>query len=298
MSKPTISVIFPVYNAAAHIVESLNSILRQTFGDFEIILINDGSTDNTKDLILSISDKRIRYMENRRNLGLVHSLNKAIYYSAAPFIARMDADDIAFPQRFSHQLDVFASRPDLDILGTQTQPLGESVGMRYLCGGDLHRIYLLIYNTLSHPTIMMRRESLLKHRLYYDKSAMHAEDYKLWVDASICGLQLDVLDECLLKYRNHEGQVSEKYKACQEGQMLRIREAYASYIFNDLIFHNRQAFQMLLYGRHIGGCYHRPVIHLAELMSARNVQLGFFEPVLFDKFLDFRLDILIRNVNL
>lgn len=105
MQPPSITVILPAYNAEKYILDSMDSILNQTYENFELIIINDGSTDSTANLILSRNDKRIILLENKKNLGIVNALNKGISMSKGQYIARMDSDDISAPRRLEKQIE-------------------------------------------------------------------------------------------------------------------------------------------------------------------------------------------------
>ena len=109
---PKISVVMPAYNAEKYIGESIDSILNQTYGDFEFIIINDGSRDSTKEIILSYSDNRIVYLENEINSGIVVTLNKGLKYATGEYIARMDADDIAVAERLEKQIEFMEKNKD------------------------------------------------------------------------------------------------------------------------------------------------------------------------------------------
>lgn len=188
-----ISVILPVFNAQQFIEESIDSVLAQTLGDFELLIINDGATDNTKEIILSKKDKRIVYIENERNLGLIKTLNKGLYFSKGAFIARMDADDIAYPQRLEKQLTHMENNVTVDLLGTGITMLDTLQHVILPYSAAQHKLYLLSRNTIAHPTVMIRRKSIQQQYLYYDKDALYAEDYKLWIDCSIRNLKIESL---------------------------------------------------------------------------------------------------------
>lgn len=116
LNNPLISVLMPAYNAEKYIKEAIESILNQTFSNFEFIIIDDGSIDATEEIIKSFKDSRIVYIKNEKNLGLIKTLNKGISIARGEFIARMDSDDISMPQRFELQLDVFKKYKGVDIV--------------------------------------------------------------------------------------------------------------------------------------------------------------------------------------
>lgn len=114
-----ISVVLPAYNVQDTIGESIDSILSQTFTDFELIIINDGSQDNTEEVIHAYSDKRIRYYRNEKNEGLIYTLNRGLDLAQGKYIARMDADDVSLPTRFEKQVKVMEESPNIVVCGTQ-----------------------------------------------------------------------------------------------------------------------------------------------------------------------------------
>ena len=226
-----ISVLLPVYNAQDFIFESIDSILKQTFEDFELLIFNDGSTDKSKEIIHSINDKRIIYLENTTNKGIVYNLNKGIYYSKGDYIARMDADDIAFKNRFEKQFYFLENEREIDILATGLQVLGtNSISIKEF-SPDFHKIYLLKGNTVAHPTVMIRKKSLTSIGLKYDSQALYVEDYKLWLDACLNNLKIHSLSEVLLYYRSHTNQISKKKFNQQVNNSRLLKFLYAHYYF-------------------------------------------------------------------
>ncbi len=122
---PKISVVLPVYNSEKYIAEAVQSILDQTFTDFELLIINDASTDGTLQILESFKDDRLKIINNPTNLKVVKSLNKGLELAQGEFIARMDADDIAYPQRFEKQIAYFKKYPQVDVCGTWVQAFGD-----------------------------------------------------------------------------------------------------------------------------------------------------------------------------
>lgn len=215
MTIPTISVIMPTYNADKYLRESIESILGQTYTDFEFIIINDGSTDQTKQIIESYQDPRIRLINHNYNQGLVKSLNQGIKLARGQFIARMDADDIASPARFQIQLDYMNSDPQVGVCGSWIKVFGSQ---NYLWRTPIthERITtkLLFESSIAHPTVMIRKSVFDKYELSYDQAYEYAEDYALWVEMAKHS-QLANIPKVLLKYRQHSTQVSKARKQAQ-----------------------------------------------------------------------------------
>lgn len=230
---PSVSVLLPVYNAERYVVQAVQSILDQTYRDFELILINDGSTDSSLSILepFAARDPRIRLI-SRENRGLVHTLNEGLSLARGAFIARMDADDIADPLRFEKQVAFLQIHTQCVAVGCRTylidhegQPLRPQKVV--LCTHEEIDRALLSGKTgiISHPTAMIRTDALLKVNGYRDLAP--CEDYDLWLRLAEIG-QLANMPEILLHYRFHNHSYS--YQRIQLSRQLvpsLIKEAYA-----------------------------------------------------------------------
>ena len=210
--NPAISVILPVYNAEAYVREAVESILAQNFTDFELIAINDGSTDGSGAILreLAARDTRIMLVE-RPNGGLVLALNDGIESARADLIARMDADDVAMPERFALQYARMVEEPELAVLGSFIRVMNKA--------GNIIRLgeYPLTPKAAAcclergcpviHPAVMMRRDAVLEAG-GYRKAFPHAEDYDLWLRMSDLGYAIANLPQLLLNYREHGANVT------------------------------------------------------------------------------------------
>lgn len=206
-SSPTISVIMPVYNAEQHLVEAIESILNQTYKDFEFIIINDGSTDNSEKIILSFKDRRIKYIKNDENLQIVKTLNKGLFIACGEFIARMDADDISLETRFEEQLN-HMNKNNIDVCGSWVQTIGKN--KQYWKFPILHdeiKVNLLFHSSIAHPSVMIRKKVFETHK--YKEEFNKAEDYALWVEI-INKFKCENLPKLLLSYRIHDTQTNKK----------------------------------------------------------------------------------------
>jgi glycosyltransferase involved in cell wall biosynthesis len=211
------------YNAAAFLPAAIDSILGQTFTDFELILIDDGSKDATPDIINGYADPRIRAVRNPQNLGLIGSLNRGLDLARGEFIARMDADDEALPRRFEEQVRFLDAHPEIGLCGTAIETFGarqERWNLEHT--PERVRCQLLFDPGLSHPTAMFRRAILEAHKLRYDPAYLHAEDYALWVRLAEV-TQVANVPEVLLKYRLHPESVSHTNRGTQQDTADRIR---------------------------------------------------------------------------
>ncbi len=215
MPAPRVSVLMAVYDGETYLDEAIQSVLNQTFHDFEFIVINDGSTDGTAKIIERYrrGDRRIRVYE-QPNRGLVVALNRGFELARGEYIARMDADDVCVPERVAAQVAFMDARQEVGVCGTWIETMGTSNGnvRRYPPDDATIRSWLLFESVLAHPSVMMRRDLFVKTGLLYNAAYVHAEDYELWVRAAR-HTALANLPKILLRYRLHPQQVVEKHEA-------------------------------------------------------------------------------------
>lgn len=198
----------PVYNAGVYVREAIESVLSQSFTNFEFIIINDGSTDDSLQVIQSFSDKRIRLIDNKRNQGIIATRNQGLDLANGKYIANMDADDICLPGRFEKQLNFLEKNPDVAILATKlvlVDPSGSEIGIWPEDNGCVSeadiRATLPIINCIGQPTIVMRTSII--RSIGYNKRFKHNEDWGLWLHVLSEGYRIAKLNEVLLKYRQH-----------------------------------------------------------------------------------------------
>ena len=232
--NPIISVVLPVYNAEKYIAEAIDSILNQTFSDFELILIDDGSTDASLTILENYQaiDARIRLF-SRENKGLVNTLNEGIDLARGVWLARMDADDIAMPQRFDRQLQ-HLEQTEADICGAWVSFFGtaDKRVLKHPITDEAIKISLLFGSVLAHPTVMMRTE-LIKS-LRYDIAWEKCEDYDLWERADRVGWKMTNIPEVLLLYRQHDTQISTATSIKQQELTQKIRFRRWLFVFESL----------------------------------------------------------------
>lgn len=202
MNNPKVSVIMSVYNCERYLKEAVDSILSQTFSDFEFIIINDGSTDGSGGILESYKDERIRLFNNQ-NKGLTKSLNEAIEYSRGEYIARMDADDISLPKRFEKQVKLLDSDQDIVMCGSWAEFIDEK-------GQDITEYKtpisdreiknrIIFHNPFIHPSVVIRKKIFDKVGLY-DTNFRYAQDYELWTRIATKFNTVNI-PEKLLRYR-------------------------------------------------------------------------------------------------
>lgn len=231
---PLMTVLLPVFNGGKFIVEAIESILNQTFRDFEFIIIDDGSTDNTPEILREYLAKDSRIiLVTQENKGLVATLNEGICRATGKWIARMDCDDIALPQRFEKQM-LQIEQTGADICGCWAKPFG-STNIRvqkHPSTDQAIKMALLFGAPFVHPTVIMRSE--LAKQLCYDKEWDNAEDYDLWERAARAGWKMTNVPESLLMYRHHATQVSNKSAWRQHILTQKIRSRYWHFVFDSM----------------------------------------------------------------
>lgn len=208
-----ISIILPVYNADSFIRTTIESLFSQTFNDFELIVINDGSTDNSLNIISNYkNDPRLKIINNDKNLGLIYTLNRGIKMAKGELIARIDADDIAIKNRLKLQADYMDNHPNVALVGGWAELIDEQGA-----GFHIHKVptapteilnSILLTNCFIHPSVMFRRSIALELG-GFRQEALHAEDYDLWL--RMCEHhQVANLPNVLIQYRIHPGQISQQ----------------------------------------------------------------------------------------
>lgn len=210
-----VTVLMPVYNGEEYLHQAIDSILNQTFTNFEFIIINDGSTDNTLSIIQSYNDQRIKLINNPQNLKLIKSLNIGIDNAKGKYIVRMDADDVSLPNRIMEQVKFMEQNPSVGLCGTWVgDPNDEKALIKYATEHNEIKFRLLYQCHFCHPSVILRTSVLKEHKLYFDANYIHAEDYHLWVQLAKA-TQLANLPQKLLNHRNHPESVSNKYSEIQ-----------------------------------------------------------------------------------
>jgi glycosyltransferase involved in cell wall biosynthesis len=210
-SFPLITVLMPVYNGERFVLDAVASILAQTFEDFELLVIDDGSTDKTRNLLETISDPRVHVLANPTNLGLIATLNRGLELARGRYLARMDADDLAAPERLARQIDYLERHPHVHVLGCMAELIDEH-GRRcsslagYPTEPAAIRDFLFQECCLIHPSVVFRTDTV-REAGGYSASARHAEDYELWLRLSDNHALANLPDK-LISYRIHPGQVS------------------------------------------------------------------------------------------
>ncbi|TDE46047.1 glycosyltransferase family 2 protein [Flavobacterium rhamnosiphilum] len=206
---PKITVLMPVYNCELYIKEAVDSILSQTFDDFEFLIIDDASTDKTVGIIKTYNDSRIKLIEKIVNTGYTNSLNYGLTIAHGEYIARMDGDDISLPTRFEKQVNFLDANTEVVVCGTLYSIIGSGKVVKYPEAHEQIKLGMLKENCIVHPSVMMRKQLLDEFSIIYDITKEPAEDYDMWVQLISLGKFYNI-QEALLNYRFHEFQVSVK----------------------------------------------------------------------------------------
>lgn len=207
---PKISVIMPAYNAEKYIREAIDSILGQTFTDFEFIIIDDASSDSTVSIIESYDDERIRFFKNDENMGVARTLNRGLEMAKGEYIARMDSDDISLPKRFEKQVKFLDDNKNVAVCGSAVELFGAVNETRsFSKESSSLKVDLLFSSCIAHPSVMMRSDVIGTDGYMYDSDYTGVEDYELWCRVSQKH-KLFALCDVLLKYRIHPRQVTGK----------------------------------------------------------------------------------------
>ena len=221
----------PVYNAENFLGEAMDSILNQTFIDFEFLIIDDGSSDSTVEIINSYYDPRIRFIKNKENLGISATLNKGIDAASTELIARMDADDISYPARLQKQFEFFKANPDYALLSAWAREIDEDKKPLLIEEWESdHYYYNLTFECrIYHPTVMYKRSAVIEVGKY---SSRYCEDYDLWWKISR-KYKIGNLGEVLLDYRLTPESLSRvtrktEYENAQAKQVLRNIHFYTN----------------------------------------------------------------------
>jgi glycosyltransferase involved in cell wall biosynthesis len=247
---PEVSVVMPVYNAAAYLEDALDSMLRQTFEAFELIAIDDGCTDGSREILERYrrQDARITVLEQDHR-GIVAALNAGFARARGAFIARMDADDVSLPQRLARQVAFMRTHPDVGVCGCWLRSLGEQhpYRFRYEAQHDAIVCNLLFGSPMPHPAVLFRAEAVADLDGPYHDDYPHTEDYALWIRLSGT-TRFANISKVLFLYRQHPTQVTRVFPHHQRdlrGMLLRrlgidptpeeemLHEAVALWTFGD-----------------------------------------------------------------
>ena len=230
---PIVTVLMPVYNGAKYLSEAIDSILNQTFQDFEFLIIDDNSNDNSVELIKQYYDSRIRLIQNTKNIGQSRTMNRGLELAQGVYVARMDQDDISLPERIEKQVIYFENHPKVGVLGCHVRIVDvelRNFNIRPRPMTNYENQWRLLYNTsVMHPSVMFRRILFLKYGGYNNEYSP-AEDYEYWSRLSQF-TEIHQLPDVLMKLRIHEANTSISNRSNQLKNTLKIRISNINRLF-------------------------------------------------------------------
>lgn len=212
---PLVTVLMTVYNGSQYLKTAIDSILNQTYPNFEFIIIDDGSSDSTPDIIRSFHDSRMKIIQNTVNLGVSLAKNKGLEIAQGTYIAIADCDDISLPNRLEAQVLFMEKHPEIDACGSWIKNLRESATQicPYPVNPQYIKCLLLFCSGLAHPAAIIRHNTL-SSSIRYNSAYKYAHDYDLWLQLAGNSL-LTNIPQVLLHYRLHAAQISTRYNKAQ-----------------------------------------------------------------------------------
>jgi len=245
----------PIHNTAQYLRASIDSILSQSFKDFELLIIDDASTDNSGEIVKNYQDPRIKYVQNYDNLGVARTLNRGLDMVTGDYIARFDGDDISAPKRLERQFSYMEKNHDIGVVSSWYDMIGryKGVTVRQPCGASCVRASLMLQNPVCHSASMIRRRVLFDNGLKYDNTFNYSEDYDLWSRISEHA-GLDNIPEILLKVRIHNesvSRISSDKMSAQRNSLLKreLNKIGVEPTNEELIFHANIGWGGRLYSR-------------------------------------------------
>jgi glycosyltransferase involved in cell wall biosynthesis len=220
---PTVSVVMPVYNGERYLREAINSVLSQTFADLELIVVDDGSTDSTPEILEDASRREFRLeVHSVAHAGQCAALNHGLSLARGPYVAIAHADDVSLPDRLRRQVEFMGENPGVGICGTWARLIGRDEEWHYPAEHEEIRCHLLFHSVFVHSSVMFRRSELERHELSYEPSH-YAHDYDLWVRGAE-RTDLANLPEIQVLYRIHSEQVSQVARETDEVEAIHRRQ--------------------------------------------------------------------------
>lgn len=260
---PKISLIMSVYNGEDYVAETIESVINQTFKEWEFVIINDCSTDNTSKILAEYASKdaRVKVHTNETNLRLPSCLNKALSLAEGKYIARMDADDICMPDRLQKQYDFMEANPNVDLSSCRFLTLKNGVYSSGGCGGkgdsESIKALLLVTNPILHPGIIAKADVIKE--LGYDKNFTCTEDMELWTRFVLNNKRVEILSEYLMIYRLHDKQITETTLDKQKNEVIKIQKTYLSQLLKPMTEEQEEFY--------INGIYFRKNINVSKFIE-------------------------------
>lgn len=298
-----VSVVIAAYNCEKYIKDSINSILSQSYHNFEVVIVDDGSTDQTIDTILSIDDNRIKLFRNDKNRGIPYTRNRLLEYSKGDYIAVLDADDIADSTRLQKQVDFLSENEEIDVAGSYYKVFGNKfsrvIKTPFRKPDEIH-CYLMFYNNIANPTVMFKKEFIDKHNIQYDEKFFVAQDYEFWTRIISSGGKIAIIPEALTKYRvghSNISKMSKKNKGTERRKLIdSIHKNYL--IYNNFKLSNEELeFYNQIFSDNLK---HHSVLDVKiftcifEKLKQQNIIVGSFEHGIFNNIL---IEVASKSIN-
>lgn len=230
IAQPRVTVLMAVYNGAAYVRQAVESILAQTFRDFEFLIINDGSTDDSRKILSSYDDPRIRILDNYENIGLTRSLNRGLATARGDLIARQDADDVSHSTRLEKQVAFMDARPEIALVGAQAryitehgQPHSSRIWWKATTPAGI-RFQLLFDSAFFHTAVVFRSRIVWERLGGYDETFVTSQDFELW-SRLLVSFQASNLSDILIDQRSHPATVSANYSSIDARRVERVLES-------------------------------------------------------------------------
>lgn len=232
---PLVSILLPVFNGEKHLEEAITSIIQQSYTNFELLIIDDGSTDKTLHIIKNFNDNRIKLYQNRLNIGLINTLNYGLRFCKGEFIARMDADDISSKYRIEKQVELFCVNKTIDICGTNFNLIDDKgFNLNIIRHPQSHqsiKFNFIYHSVINHPSVMFRRKVYDENNNnFYNIAYKYVEDLELWLRL-VFNYKFYNINENLFNYRIHTSQVSNCNQIIQTELSNRIKYEYILKLF-------------------------------------------------------------------
>ena len=234
---PTVSIIMPVYNAEKYVAQAVESVLKQSFSDFEFLIFDDGCTDKSIEIIQQFKDKRIQIFSDGKNSGIVKRLNFLIKKSTGQYIARMDADDIWYPEKLEKQILFLSNHHNVMMVACFAEFIDENnlkakINFKqYYLFKDIKK-HLPNHNFIIHSSVVFKKNVFNIIGLYRDKY-LHAEDYDMWLRFLKQNIPFSILNKTLIKYRFSNQSINHKYSKEQNKNVIKLKlNFYKSHHFH------------------------------------------------------------------
>lgn len=294
-NQPVLSVVMPVYNSIHYVGAAIESVLNQTFSNFEFIIIDDCSTDGTVVKINQYNDDRIKFIQHKSQKGICTCLNYGISIATGKYIVRMDADDISCNTRFQEQFLFMEDNPSVGVLGTWYRILGSNEIIKLPTKHEEIILDMLEYSPLAHPTVFLRKSVIDDLTTIYDQQYRYAEDYELW-SRLVLKTQVENLPICLLEYRKHNNQSSSLYFLEQKLSAKRVRLKLLNHLHPDFEV-DLNGGELKAFLEENGNSYKliSDLLRKIDKLLIGNLELKFFDQNLLKRKLIFKKAVIVKS---